>query len=536
VAPPDMSQLMYESRLQALDYIQQPAIVVDACSDRVVTANAHVCERLGYSPRELEGLPRSILFSRQSEEHRSAAERHGASPAGTGLVEVECLTRTGEQVPMTAVCQSLATESASPSLILVVLNEPRADGLPKRVGAVDKRVRALLDFAYDAYSDYDILTGYIDFSEQMDTMLGYPAGGAPRTFWTWAHLLHRDDRHRVLRSLKGCLAGDASTWSCEYRLRRRDGSYVLVYDQCIILMDEHGRKSHMVGAVRDITEERQAARALRESAELYRTLFVDAANPAFRVSESGRYVDVNEAGLRFFECTREEFLARHAYTDLPRELVRMLRTQRKDSIRRLEREIAVEVHETIKHLVVTVIPARIGGEVTHFCLGTDITALKTLQSGLEDSNRAMRVLIDQLHHNRDELRVGVEQHLATAVTPIIERLRHALQSRPEAGYVEALNHALGEVFHPLVLSEAKSAETLTLTRREAEIASFIRLGKTTDEIAEVLCLTPSAIQFHRSNIRRKLGLSRGGPQLGSYLASLDTPITREDRRASDEKR
>ncbi|MCU0971633.1 MAG: LuxR C-terminal-related transcriptional regulator, partial [Gammaproteobacteria bacterium] len=52
----------------------------------------------------------------------------------------------------------------------------------------------------------------------------------------------------------------------------------------------------------------------------------------------------------------------------------------------------------------------------------------------------------------------------------------------------------------------------------------VKLGKTTDEIAEALCLSRSAIQFHRGNIRRKLGLKAGDERLSTALlgdTSLD---------------
>jgi len=52
------------------------------------------------------------------------------------------------------------------------------------------------------------------------------------------------------------------------------------------------------------------------------------------------------------------------------------------------------------------------------------------------------------------------------------------------------------------------------------VANFVRLGKTTDEIAETLHVSRSAVSFHRANVRRKMNLPKGGPQLGTHLAAL----------------
>ena len=58
-----------------------------------------------------------------------------------------------------------------------------------------------------------------------------------------------------------------------------------------------------------------------------------------------------------------------------------------------------------------------------------------------------------------------------------------------------------------------------LTATEAEIAQLVMRGKTTKEIAETLSRATRTVDFHRNNIRGKLGLSRG-ESLRSYLLSI----------------
>jgi len=55
------------------------------------------------------------------------------------------------------------------------------------------------------------------------------------------------------------------------------------------------------------------------------------------------------------------------------------------------------------------------------------------------------------------------------------------------------------------------------TEREIEVAMLIIEGKTTREIAEMLYLSTKTVDFHRSNIRRKLGLTRSKRTLSSCL-------------------
>lgn len=60
------------------------------------------------------------------------------------------------------------------------------------------------------------------------------------------------------------------------------------------------------------------------------------------------------------------------------------------------------------------------------------------------------------------------------------------------------------------LEEDKTNNLNSLTKREKEILSLIGTGKLTNDIAIHLGLSPSTIETHRKNIRRKLKLNGTG--------------------------
>ncbi len=59
-----------------------------------------------------------------------------------------------------------------------------------------------------------------------------------------------------------------------------------------------------------------------------------------------------------------------------------------------------------------------------------------------------------------------------------------------------------------------------LTPKEILVANLIREDKSTKEIAGILTISESSVQFHRHNMRRKLGLVEKKINLKSYLQSL----------------
>lgn len=59
-----------------------------------------------------------------------------------------------------------------------------------------------------------------------------------------------------------------------------------------------------------------------------------------------------------------------------------------------------------------------------------------------------------------------------------------------------------------------------LTPREIEVAMFIVKGHSTKEIAEILLVSKKTVNFHRLNIRGKLGLKKSNKSVRSYLLDL----------------
>jgi len=61
---------------------------------------------------------------------------------------------------------------------------------------------------------------------------------------------------------------------------------------------------------------------------------------------------------------------------------------------------------------------------------------------------------------------------------------------------------------------------LRLSHTEPEVADLIRQGHNTKAIAEIMHLAESTIDFHRNNIRAKLGIKNKKINLKTFLSSI----------------
>ncbi len=397
----------------------------------------------------------------------------------------------------------------------------------------DPRLQAFFRVTFDVLYDWNIQTGAIYFSEQLDEMLGLPAGAFPRSLAGWLERIHPDDNEATAAALWESVAQER-TYNTEYRLRHDDGTYVTVSDQGVIQLDSAGRAANMIGAMRNVTAERDAERAMRQAQELRNVLF-RIPSPAMQVNARGDYVDADPCALDFFERDMDEMLSRNVRDDFPREVVAIISEELEMADNSLEFEVDCRVNGRLKTLILTVIPCSFGDEGGHFLQGRDITERKAMQvelsrseralrrqaTILDERNAALRVLLEQRQQDRAELEQRIVGNVEQLIEPTLDRLSHMLAHRPERMDVEALRVNLREIVGPFGERLARAEGTgRPLTRREAEIANYVRLGKTTDEIAEALHVSRSAVSFHRANVRRKMGLPKGGPRLSTHLASL----------------
>lgn len=82
----------------------------------------------------------------------------------------------------------------------------------------------------------------------------------------WEKFVHPDDHDEVMRETRRMLESD-TIFGMEYRLRRPNGEVRHVRERGIVTRDEKGRALKVNGVLQDITEEKEAAQQLRQSAQ-----------------------------------------------------------------------------------------------------------------------------------------------------------------------------------------------------------------------------------------------------------------------------
>lgn len=144
--------------------------------------------------------------------------------------------------------------------------------------------------------------------------------------------------------------------------------------------------------------------------------------------------------------------------------------------------------------------------------------LRQQSLNLQETNTALKILLKQREQDKEDLEDKVLSNVKELILPYIEKLENTRLDKRQETYLEILNSNINEIVSPYL--KKLSAQFQNFTPMQLQVADLVKAGKTTKEISEVLNLSDRAIEFHRNNIRNKLGLKNKKMNLRSYLLSL----------------
>ncbi len=144
--------------------------------------------------------------------------------------------------------------------------------------------------------------------------------------------------------------------------------------------------------------------------------------------------------------------------------------------------------------------------------------LREQSEKLQENNIALKVLLKHREDDQEQLEDTILGNVRQLILPYVEKLMDSGLDGRRKTMVEIIDERLKEIISPYL--NRLSALNKILTPNEIQVASMVREGRTSKEIADVLMVSVSAIDFHRKSIRKKLDLTGSGNNLRSYLLNL----------------
>jgi len=127
-------------------------------------------------------------------------------------------------------------------------------------------------------------------------------------------------------------------------------------------------------------------------------------------------------------------------------------------------------------------------------------------------------LLKKRESDQSALEEQVLLNVNQLIVPYLKKLKKCRTSSLQKAYLNVLETNLNEIISPFY--RTLSSNYAHLTPKEIQVADLVKNGKTTKEISELMNSSTRAVEFHRINIRKKLGLANQKTNLGSYLLTL----------------
>lgn len=162
--------------------------------------------------------------------------------------------------------------------------------------------------------DWDVRHNQITRTGGMDRVFGYTPKEIEATSEWYLALIHPEDFATVMAQVQTAFA-QGDRYNVEYRVRNRQGDYLHVSDQGLMIRDEAGQVIRVVGSVADMSERarleadrKSIEAALQESEKRYRSLAEAMPQIVWMADASGIATYCNQRWYDYTGLTPEEAL------------------------------------------------------------------------------------------------------------------------------------------------------------------------------------------------------------------------------------
>lgn len=389
-----------EDLLRSLVEAIPASINVKDLDGRYRLVNQAYARRHGRTADELLGRAAEEIFDAEHAE-RMAALAHSALQSGQATEFQERVHRRADGKGDVWLTSKVPLKDANgcirhiAGIALDITDRKRAE---RALHASEERYRRFIESANASPHTFDLTSMRFTYvGPQFTRMFGYPVERLT-DHESWISLIHPDDRAAaVSASVLG--KSELIEHTNEYRMIAADGRIVWVREYCVNETYDDGRRIEY-GLVFDISREKSAEQALRDSEAKYRAIVEDQTEFVVRFGPGGVMSYMNPAYCRHHGLTERELLGRSWYeflpdADLPVVAASLAQITADNPIAAIEHRTVLPNGEIRwENWMNRGIFDRDGRTLGYQAVGRDITDRKLAEERMQESERRFRHLVE----------------------------------------------------------------------------------------------------------------------------------------------
>jgi PAS domain S-box-containing protein len=207
------------------------------------------------------------------------------------------------------------TERRKAQEALELINEKLEQRVKERTEEVEKalnRFEYVTKATFDAIWDWNITEDKIYWGDGFEKIFGYNQSTLKNDSAAWKQNIHPDDIERITNSYYNIVKSNNTNWIEEYRYKKNDGQYSYVINKGIVIRENDGRATRIIGAMQDITKKKEEELRLKLLESVITntndSILITEAEP---FDEPGpKIIYVNEAFTKMTGYTAEEVIGK----------------------------------------------------------------------------------------------------------------------------------------------------------------------------------------------------------------------------------
>ncbi|MEQ9122034.1 MAG: PAS domain S-box protein [Alphaproteobacteria bacterium] len=249
------------------DHAQDTLILIDEYG-MILDFNAAAVRMFGYEKDEAIGQSVSMLIpapERRNHEDSLARYREGGESGIAGVDRVvTAMRKDGSTLPVELrvsefeIAGRRVFNGALRDVSERQLMEDRVARYTRELELSEERFALAMLSAKEGLWDWDLATGHVYYSPRWCQILGFAQSEVPPHVDSWGPLVHPDDVGDLSNLVSKFVKGDDDIVDSEFRMRRKDGSWVYVHAHAFRILAEDGRVARVVGTTVDISRRKAA--------------------------------------------------------------------------------------------------------------------------------------------------------------------------------------------------------------------------------------------------------------------------------------
>lgn len=401
----------------------------------------------------------------------------------------------------------------------------------------EMRFRLMAEKAIDMMSHHAPDGSYLYVSPACRQLLGYEpeemVGTDPYSY------IHPEDIKNV-RTSHDTILTQPTIYTVEYRIRRKDGTYIWYETNSTVVRDNSsGESGEIICVSRDITRRKRYEQALKDSETRLKAAQVLGKIGHWELLLATGVMTWSDEVFHLFERRPElgaPSLEQHIACHNPEDAALLRRSLREATEHGRECQLDLRVNlpsgRTAYHAALIKVARDEAGRIVRlFGIIQDITDRKKNERALADANRALeedqealrrkntalREVLDQIDSERRGIAEHIRANVDRMVLPLLADLERRLEPS-DLNLVATIRQSLQELTSPFL--QRLRGLSASLSPRELEICHMIKNGLSSKDIAAALHTSEGTVRNQRKSVRRKLGIDNEEINLRLYLQQL----------------